>query len=248
MSAMDVIRARHSVRDYESRPLDSKDRDALSRAAEAVGAACGVPIRLVEGNPEPFQLVARFGLIRGAQAYLALFASGTERDETIGYAGQAVVLAAQKAGLNTCWAGMFLRRKMREVPPAGSRARILIAVGHGKTQGRSRKTKSIAELSRVEGERPAPAWFSCAMEAAQLAPTAMNEQNFLVTLRADGRTVSIEPTKRGGWNRIDAGIARRNFEEAAREAGADFRFERALDAGFGTATGGKREKKGSDIA
>lgn len=70
-----------------------------------------------------------------------------------------------------------------------------------------------------------PAWFATAMEAAQLAPTAVNAQNFHITLRADGKTVSARATKEGAWSAIDLGIVRRNFEEAANETGADWRWE-----------------------
>ena len=75
------------------------------------------------------------------------------------------------------------------------------------------------------GESGLPAWFVTAMEAAQLAPTAVNAQNFHITLRADGKTVTARATKEGGWSAIDLGIVRRNFEEAANETGADWRWE-----------------------
>lgn len=90
--------------------------------------------------------------------------------------------------------------------------------GHGKTQGFPRKTKSVGALSSVECAK-APAWFAAAMEAAQLAPTAMNNQNFKITLLSDGKTVRIEAPQ-SGLNVIDEGIVRRNFEIAANEIGA----------------------------
>lgn len=65
------------------------------------------------------------------------------------------------------------------------------------------------------------------MEAAQLAPTAMNNQNFKITLLSDGKTVRIEAPQ-SGLNVIDEGIVRRNFEIAANEAGADWRWEREI--------------------
>lgn len=104
--------------------------------------------------------------------------------------------------------------------------RLVIAVGHGKTQGFSRKTKSVEALSSVECAKE-PAWFAEAMEAAQLAPTAMNNQNFKITLLSDGKTVRIDaPQSR--LNVIDEGIVRCNFEIAANEAGADWRWERDI--------------------
>ena len=65
------------------------------------------------------------------------------------------------------------------------------------------------------------------MEAAQLAPTAMNNQNFKITLLSDGKTVCIDAPQ-SGLNVIDEGIVRCNFEIAANEAGADWRWERDI--------------------
>ena len=108
----------------------------------------------------------------------------------------------------------------------GKKIRLIIAVGHGKTQGFSRKTKSVEALSSVECAK-APAWFAAAMEAAQLAPTAMNNQNFKIMLLSDGKTVRIDAPQ-SGLNVIDEGIVRCNFEIAANEAGADWRWERDI--------------------
>ena len=147
-------------------------------------------------------------------------------DEAIGYWGQKIVLAAQDMGLNTCWCALCLRKKSRAVVAPGKKIRLIIAVGHGKTQGFSRKTKSVEALSSVECAKE-PAWFAEAMEAAQLAPTAMNNQNFKITLLSDGKTVRIDaPQSR--LNVIDEGIVRCNFEIAANEAGADWRWERDI--------------------
>lgn len=65
------------------------------------------------------------------------------------------------------------------------------------------------------------------MESAQLAPTAVNNQNFKITLLSDGKTVRIDAPK-SGLNVIDGGIVRCNFEIAANEAGADWRWEREM--------------------
>ena len=137
--------------------------------------------------------------------------------------GEELVLLAQAAGLNTCWVALCSRRKNKAQLAQGEKVRIVIAVGYGKTQGAARKTKPVEELATIECAET-PDWFATAMEAAQLAPTAMNNQNFLVTLLADGRTVRIKAPS-GGWNMVDLGIVRRNFQEAADACGADWRWE-----------------------
>ena len=224
MVIMDTIRARHSVREYDGRAPEGEALAALQAAVEECRRASGLNVQLVTNNPEAFQVVARFGLVHGASANIAFAtANGDADDERIGYWGQKIVLAAQEAGLNTCWVALCSRRKNRAKLAPGEKVRIVIAVGYGKTQGSERKTKAFEELATVECAE-APAWFATAMEAAQLAPTAMNNQNFHVTLRPDGKTVHIEAPK-GGWNMVDLGIVKRNFKEAADESGADWSWE-----------------------
>ena len=222
MNVMDTIRARHSVREYDGRPPEGEQLAALQSVVEDCVRESGLNIQLMLDNPEAFQVIARFGLIHGCVANIAFVTQGKEDDEAIGYWGQRIVLAAQDAGLNTCWVALCSRRKNKAVRAAGEKVRLVIAVGYGKNQGVPRKTKSVAELSSVECAE-GPAWFASAMEAAQLAPTAMNNQNFHVTLHEDGKTVTIEAPK-GGWNIVDLGIVKRNFEEAANELGADWRW------------------------
>lgn len=231
MIAVETIRERHSVREYDGKPLSRAEFDALGAVVEECARESGLDIQLVGDNPEVFNVIARFGLIRGCRTHVAFVvddakAGDVAADEVIGYWGQKIVLAAQDMGFNTCWCALCSRKKSRAVVAPGKKIRLVIAVGHGKTQGFSRKTKSVEALSSVECAK-APAWFAAAMEAAQLAPTAMNNQNFKITLLSDGKTVRIDAPQ-SGLNVIDEGIVRCNFEIAANEAGADWRWERDI--------------------
>lgn len=231
MITVETIRERHSVREYDGKPLSRAEFDALGAVVEEFARESGLGIQLVGDNPEVFNVIARFGLIRECRTHVAFVvddakAGDVAADEAIGYWGQKIVLAAQDMGLNTCWCALCSRKKSRAVVAPGKKIRLIIAVGHGKTQGFSRKTKSVEALSSVECVK-APAWFAAAMEAAQLAPTAMNNQNFKITLFSDGKTVCIDAPK-SGLNVIDEGIVRCNFEIAANEAGDDWRWERDI--------------------
>lgn len=231
MITVETIRERHSVREYDGKPLARAEFDALIAVVEECARESGLDIQLVGDNPEVFNVIARFGLIRGCRTHIAFVvddakAGGGVADEALGYWGQRIVLAAQDMGFNTCWCALCSRKKSHAVVAPGKKIRLIIAVGHGKTQGFSRKTKSVEALSSVECAK-APAWFAAAMEAAQLAPTAMNNQNFKITLLSDGKTVRIDAPQ-SGLNVIDEGIVRCNFEIAANEAGADWRWEHEM--------------------
>lgn len=226
MIGMKTIRARHSVREYDGRNPQGDELETLRQVVDECARTSGLNIQLVLNNPEAFQVVARFGLVHGALANVAFVTSrGNADDEAIGYWGQRIVLEAQDAGLNTCWVALSSRRKNKATRSNGEKVRLVIAVGYGKTQGKPRKTKSIEQLATIECPET-PSWFQTAMEAAQLAPTAMNNQNFHVTLRPDGKTVAIEAPK-GVWNTLDMGIVKRNFEVVAHELGADWQWEGA---------------------
>lgn len=231
MITVETIRERHSVREYDGKPLARAEFDALGAVEGECARESGLDIQLVGDNPEVFNVIARFGLIRGCRTHVAFVVDDAKvrcvaADEAVGYWGQKIVLAAQDMGFNTCWCALCSRKKSHAVVAPGKKIRLIIAVGHGKTQGFSRKTKSVEALSSVECAK-APAWFAAAMEAAQLAPTAMNNQNFKITLLSDGKTVRIDAPQ-SGLNVIDEGIVRCNFEIAANEAGADWRWERDI--------------------
>ena len=57
-----------------------------------------------------------------------------------------------------------------------------------------------------------PDWFRAGAEAALLAPTAMNQQKFLLML--DGNRVSARATG-GFYSKIDLGIVKYHFEIGA---------------------------------
>lgn len=167
MITVETIRERHSVREYDGKPLSRAELDALGAVVEECARESGLDIQLVGDNPEVFNVIARFGLIRGCRTHVAFVVDDAKvrcvaADEAVGYWGQKIVLAAQDMGFNTCWCALCSRKKSRAVVAPGKKIRLIIAVGHGKTQGFTRKTKSVEALSSVECAK-APAWFAAAM-------------------------------------------------------------------------------------
>ena len=100
MITVETIRERHSVREYDGKPLSRAEFDALGAVVEECARESGLDIQLVGDNPEVFNVIARFGLIRGCRTHVAFVvddakARGVAADEAIGYWGQKIVLAAQ---------------------------------------------------------------------------------------------------------------------------------------------------------
>lgn len=110
MITVETIRERHSVREYDGKPLARAEFDALGVVVEECARESGLDIQLVGDNPEAFNVIARFGLIRGCRTHVAFVVDDAKAgdatrvavDEALGYWGQKIVLAAQDMGLNTC--------------------------------------------------------------------------------------------------------------------------------------------------
>lgn len=223
MTLMEAMQARHSVRQYREEVLRKEDAALLREEIEACNAESGLHIQLVCGEPKAFSgLLARYGKFSGVTNYIALVGKkGPDLSETCGYFGERIVLRAQQIGLNTCWVAMTYSK----VPSAfsageGEKLCAVIAVGYGKTQGSGHRVKSVREVT--EGEPPFPEWFVSGVEAALLAPTAMNQQKFRFTLQ--GNRVSATAGS-GFYTKLDLGIVKYHF---AMGAGADaFTWDRA---------------------
>lgn len=59
-----------------------------------------------------------------------------------------------------------------------------------------------------------PEWFERGVQAALLAPTAMNQQKVRFELLPDGRTVHAQASP-GAYTAVDLGIAKYHFEVGA---------------------------------
>ena len=141
-----------------------------------------------------------------------------DADEKIGYYGEKLVLLAQELGLNTCWVALTFRKNRVVVDAAaGEKLHVVIALGYGEDQGRPHKSKSAADVSNVTDL--APQWFKDGVEAALLAPTAVNQQKFTFTLKE--RQVRAR-TKLTFYGRMDLGIAKFHFELGAGKENFDW--------------------------
>lgn len=151
-------------------------------------------------------------LFSGVSNYIAMIGKkNSNLDEKCGYYGERLVLKAQQMGLNTCWVAMTCSKiKTAFVIDRGEKLCLIIALGYGKSQGIPHKSKTIQEVAKVEGKMPD--WFKNGAEYALLAPTAMNQQKFLLSL--NGSKITAKPGI-GFYSKIDLGIVKDHFEIGA---------------------------------
>lgn len=213
MELTEAIKQRHSVRQYEPRPLDSQTALLLQAEIDACNAESGLHFQLITNEPKAFDsFMAHYGKFSGVINYIGLVGKkDSSLEEKCGYYGERIVLKAQQIGLNTCWVAMsYSKAKTTFSVLHGEKLCVVIAVGYGKTQGVPHKSKAMSEVSRVNGE-PSD-WFVKGVEAALLAPTALNQQKFI--LIQNGNKVTAK-SGLGFYTRLDLGIVKYHFEIGA---------------------------------
>ena len=212
MDIMEIIKQRHSVRQYTTAPVEAEKRNELNELTAQINAEAGLHIQIIYDESKCFDsFMAHYGKFSGVCNYIALVGKKSDDlEERLGYYGEKLVLKAQELGLNTCWVALT-HGKSSAVVSKGEKLVCLIALGYGATQGVAHKSKPLHDVCRYSGEMPD--WFSAGMEAALLAPTAMNQQKFVFELNQDG-TVSAA-CGRGFFTRLDLGIVKCHFEAAS---------------------------------
>lgn len=216
-----AIEKRHSVRRYTDETLSEEFKQCISDELARINTRCGFSFRLVTDEPKSFKNIFAYGKFENVENYIIVSGpKGNDAARLCGYEGERLVLGLQAMGLNTCWVGLSYSKTSPEFNvPAGHKVRCVISVGYGQTQGPTRKTKSIEQLSNATQD--SPQWFIDGIKAVQLAPTAINQQKFRFTLNPNG-TVDAKPLfSLVGYTHIDLGIAICHFNLAAPERPID---------------------------
>lgn len=212
MITFETILNRHSVRAYLDKGLSLETIQALEEKIEACNKAAKLHFQLVTNEKTAFNgILARYGKFSNVSNYIVLVGKkGNLIKQDIGYYGEELALFAQSLGLNTCWVAMsYSSHCVKKYITLEEDEAIysVLALGYGKTQGSTRKSKTIEDLSVVDSEMPS--WFIEGMKAVQLAPSALNKQPVRFYLK--GQEVKAKALG-GGYSQIDLGIAKYHFE------------------------------------
>lgn len=210
MTEMEALRERHSVRQYKNEKIEAEKVSALKRLIDDCNQEGNLHLQLLEDAGNTFnRLLSRFmGLASAPSVIACIGPNDADLDQRVGYYGQKIVLAAQQMGLNTCWAGTFNAANVKAEIANGERLVIVIAIGYGVNGGKARKSKKPEQV--MDGSfSEMPDWFIKGVEAALLAPTAINQQKFKIV--PDGDTAKVVDLG-GIFSKVDQGIVRYNFE------------------------------------
>jgi hypothetical protein len=187
--------------------------------------------------------IGPYGKIKGAPAFIAFIGNMESQNvqEHVGYIGEGIMLEAEAMNLATCWVAGFFRRKVVEsLIRIGNNERVMAVtpIGYATKRksleerlmtgfGLSHKRKKLSGLVTGLDESEWPQWIKVSLEAARLAPSAVNRQPWRFHIEPDSITVSVNVQKReyGISKRLCCGIAMLHIEIAALNCGIKGNWE-----------------------
>ena len=242
-----AIAVRRSRRRYNRIPLEQAKPGQLQEVCREFRPYPQARAELITESPDEVLrgVVASYGKIKGAQALVAFIGDIDDRyvNEKIGYTGEGIILEATAMGLGTCWVGgsLFFRRGLAEsIVGAGKNERVFAVtpVGYAVKQfsleervqtafGMFHRRKPLVELVSGLDRKKWPDWVRSALEAARLAPSAVNRQPWRFYVEPNSITISVDSAllEWGISKRLDCGIAMLHIEVAALDSGVKGRWE-----------------------
>lgn len=209
MEMIELMKQRHSVRQYTDKAIDNEKREVLDTLTAEINREADLHIQVIYDEPKCFDsFMAHYGKFTGVKNYIALVGKKSPKlDEKLGYYGEKLVLKAQELGLNTCWVAMT-HGKSKAVINKREKLVCLISLGYGAAAGIEHKNKELKEVCNYSENMPE--WFLNGIDAALLAPTAMNQQKFFFELMQNNN-VKVSCGK-GFYTKLDLGIVKYHFE------------------------------------
>ena len=227
MTLLEAIQARHSVRKYTDESIPEEILAVLRDNVREINEEAGLHVQLVTDEPKAFNGfkstsgVFSYGAFSGVKNYFIMAGKkDDELDEKVGYYGEQLVLLAQTLGLNTCWVGLSYSKIPGTYELEDSEKIVCyISLGYGQTQGKAHKSKQAREISNASDLTPK--WFHKGVDAALLAPTAVNQQKYFIEYLGFMNQSKLPKVSAKalfsmvGYAKIDLGIVKYHFELGA---------------------------------
>ena len=231
-----AIPVRRSQRSYDlTRVVESEKLGQLKQVCSQFRPYPSIRTVLVKSSADKVLkgIIGSYGKIKGATNFIAFIGDMDcpNVQEHLGYVGEGVILEATAMGLATCWVGGFFRpdvaaslvgtkgnEKVLAVTPVGYPAREVTFEERAMCRfGLSHRRKPLSKMVSGLDEQKWPEWMKAALEAARLAPSAVNRQPWSFHLAPDSITVSVTwpPINLVVSRRLDAGIAMLHIEVAS---------------------------------
>ena len=241
-----AINARRSRRAYDnSKTVSEEVNKKLHGVCSGFSPYGGVRVEYISEPPDDVfaNALGFYGNIKGAPAFFAFVGDMSDPNvqEKMGYTGEAAVLEATAQGLGTCWVALTYNAKaVKSLVKLGQTEKLICVSPVGYTTGTwSFEEKAFSGFGIYHQRNPLstmvsglpesgwPDWAKAAVEAARLAPSAMNRQPWGFDIEKSGITVSVKD--RGPEfnvaRRLDCGIAMLHIEVGALNRGVQGKWE-----------------------
>jgi nitroreductase len=231
-----AVAVRRSRRTFDGVPVPQEHLDRLEALCRSFRPYGDARVVLVRQAPEALfkGIIGSYGKVVGAHSALVFLGTPAEDGtaQHVGYTGEAIVLEATALGLDTCWIGGSLDRKLAaEVAHLmpGERVFAISPLGYATADapsserlifgwGKPKKRRPLEEIA--PGNSSWPAWAAAGVEVAQIAPSAMNRQPWRFRIEGGSVVVSCAGTNTPIVGlALDCGIAMLHFDLAARAIG-----------------------------
>ena len=234
-----TIEKRRSRRRFELKPLEEEVLSQIASVCADFRPFSNARSVVVAESPDKVfkGAIGTYGKIKGAPAFIAFIGNMESLNvwEQVGYIGEGIILEAEALNLATCWvAGFFRPKVVASLTEIGEGERVLAVTPIGYAAKRHSLEESVMTgfglthrrrplLGLVSGLRESewPQWVKLALEAARLAPSAVNRQPWRFKVEPDSITVSINTVGReyGLSKRLCCGIAMLHIEVTALTCG-----------------------------
>lgn len=143
MDILELMKERHSVRQYKNQTIELAKREAINALINDVNVKSKLSIQAFYDEPKCFNsFMAHYGKFENVENYIAIVGNKNEQEKA-GYYGEKIVLKCQELGLNTCWVGMTHGKSKAEIK-RGQKLLVIISLGYGETQGVPHKSKEYS--------------------------------------------------------------------------------------------------------
>jgi hypothetical protein len=234
-----AIEKRRSRRRFDLNPLGEEVSSQITSTCAHFRPFPNARAVVVKESPDTVFKgpIGSYGKIKGAPAFIAFIGNMDSPNvwEQVGYTGEGIILEAEALNLATCWvAGFFRPKVVASLTEIGKRERVLtvtpigyaakrhsleesVMTGFGLTHRRRPLSGLVSGLQEPEW----PRWVKLALEAARLAPSAVNRQPWRFKVEPNSITVSVNTVHReyGLSKRLCCGIAMLHIEVAALTCG-----------------------------
>lgn len=220
MTLQEAIKHRHSVRQYINKPIEPDKIEQIRIAIDKANSNGNVHLQIITNDTKAFASgLAKYGKFQNVHNYVAVVApKGKQGDILAGYWGEQIVLLIQTLELNSCWVGLtFKKDKSAYKIDNNEELKCVIAFGYGANEGvQHPQKKTIADVAvNKSNSNNFPDWFVKGVDAALLAPTAVNQQKFQFILHENNIIECVTKFSIMGYTYIDLGIVKCHFEIGA---------------------------------